>query len=138
MLKDRIQKVLNKKISGDNKKSIENLIMFLILLIITIISINLIWGDNKNIKVKSDENNNSFKQLASSDEIKDINSTINNTNEYNLEEDLENILSKISGVGKVKALITYYETSEIVPMYNEKYSTTITEETDTRWSEQEK
>ena len=37
----------------------------------------------------------------------------------------------MSGVGKVDVLITYSETSEVVAMYNEKYTSSSTEETDT-------
>ena len=48
MLKEKIRNLIAKKTEGDSKKTIENLIVFLILLIITVISINLIWGnDNK-------------------------------------------------------------------------------------------
>lgn len=60
-----------------------------------------------------------------------INSNNNELSEYNLEENLEDILSKIAGVGKVQVLITYSESSEVVVMYNEKNSLNSTEETDT-------
>lgn len=135
MIKEKIEKFKNifiKKTEGNNKKNIENLVVFVILLIITIIAINSIWGKNdKDTNNQSQKNTNSYKELAEDKKMENITSTIGETNEYNLEEDLENILSKISGVGDVKVLITYYETSEIVPMYNEAYSSTLTEETDT-------
>lgn len=60
-----------------------------------------------------------------------INSNNTELSEYNLEENLEDILSKIAGVGKVQVLITYSESSEVVVMYNEKNSLNSTEETDT-------
>lgn len=60
-----------------------------------------------------------------------INSNNNQLSEYNLEENLEDILSKIAGVGKVQVLITYSESSEVVAMYNEKNTLNSTEETDT-------
>lgn len=60
-----------------------------------------------------------------------MNSNNNELSEYNLEENLEDILSKIAGVGKVQVLITYSESSEVVVMYNEKNSLNSTEETDT-------
>ena len=124
-IKDLI-KIQNK---GTNKKKIENLIMFLVLLIITIIAINIVLGDNK----KSNQNENiqpsEYKQLST--ENYNNSSNISNNSEYNLEEELENVLSKIAGVGQVKVLITYSESSEIVPMYNEKSTESTTQETDT-------
>lgn len=47
MLKENIKKIkgaISKQKEQNNKKSIENLVVFLILLIITIIAINTIWG----------------------------------------------------------------------------------------------
>ena len=131
MLKESIKKFkesISKQKEQNNKKNIENLVVFLILLIITIIAINTIWGGKKE-KTKQ-EDNTSYKKLA-----ENINNSIesnnNQFNEYNLEENLEDILSKIAGVGKVKVLVTYSETSEVVAMYNEKNTSNNTEETDT-------
>lgn len=125
---DKLKSIIVKKTDGNNKKNIENLLVFLILLIITVIAINTIWGTEK--EVKSQENNTSYKQLA---QKLDNNISSNNQefNEYNLEQSLEDILSKMAGVGKVKVLITYSETSEVVAMYNETYVSSSTEETDT-------
>ena len=47
-------------------------------------------------------------------------------------EKLENILSKINGVGKVKVYITYSQTSQIIPIYNEDISQKDTQEEDTQ------
>ncbi len=117
-----------KKTESNNKKNIENLIFFLVLLIITIIAINTIWGGKKD-DIQQEENKTTYKKLA-----QDINNELNGNNleksEYNLEKDLENILAKISGVGKVQVLITYSETEEIVAMYNEKSTSNNTEEND--------
>lgn len=131
MLKESIKKFkesISKQKEQNNKKNIENLVVFLILLIITVIAINTIWGGKKE-KTKQ-EDNTSYKKLA-----ENINNSIesnnNQFNEYNLEENLEDILSKIAGVGKVKVLVTYSETSEVVAMYNEKNTSNNTEETDT-------
>ena len=115
--------------SNENKKKIENLVVFLILLIITIIAINIILGDNKNSKQNNNAQNSQYKQLAS--EVNNNSSNISNDFEYNLEEDLEDILSNISGIGQVKVLVTYSQTSEIVPMYNENPTESTTQETDT-------
>ena len=53
-----------------------------------------------------------------------------NNNEYDLQKELEDILSKMQGVGKTKVLITYFQTSSIIPMYSETESTSVTEEKD--------
>ena len=131
MLKDKIKKIFSKEQEGDNKKKIENLAVFVVILIVTLIIINLIWnGDKKENKDTSLDPN---KKLASSDS----NSTILNSdeNQNNLSTQLEEILEKIEGVGKVKVLITYSQTNETIPMYNEDNSQKDTEEKDTsRWN----
>lgn len=123
MFKEKIQNLVKKKVQGNNKKNIENLVVFLILLIITIIAINVIWNKEEEEK----ENTANYKILAEN--------TINSSNisedmEYDLEDKLADILSKMTGVGKVKMLITYSQTSAIVPMYSQSESTNVTEETD--------
>lgn len=132
MLKESIKKFkesISKQKEQNNKKNIENLVVFLILLIITIIAINTIWGGKKE-ETNQENGNTSYKKLA--ENINDsIDSNNSQLNEYNLEENLEDILSKITGVGKVKVLVTYSETSEVVAMYNEKNTLNNTEETDT-------
>ena len=93
---DKIKNTLNQKMDMNNKKSIENLVVFLILLIITIIAVNTIWGNNdKNAEEK--ENTYSYKQLAENVDNTIIGNNFDNY-EYNLEDSLEEILSKISGV----------------------------------------
>lgn len=118
-----------KKSETNNKKNIENLLVFLVLLIITVIAINVIWGENEENK-NLEEKNSSYKQLAQFSE-NNVASNNQDTSEYNLEQSLEDILSKISGVGNVEVLITYSETSEVIAMYNEKYTSSSTEEEDT-------
>lgn len=114
--------ILNKffKPEGDNKKKVENLVFLLVVLVITIIAINFIWKDDK-----KEENTNSNKQLATADT-----NTANNDNEESLEVKLETILSKISGVGKVDVMLTYTESTQIVPVYNKNEKTSNTDETD--------
>lgn len=132
MLKDKIQKlksIITKKTDGNNKKNIENLAVFLVLLIITIIAINTIWRNEKE-EAEQQDNSTSYKKLAEKLD-NNINSNNKEFSEYNLEQSLEDILSKIAGVGKVQVLITYSETSEVVAMYNETYVSSSTEETDT-------
>lgn len=125
MLKEKFKSLVEKKTNGNNKKTIENLIVFLVLLIITIVSINLIWGKSQEENYENPAEDD-YKVLAENSNE----SNISQTQEYNLEEELEDILSKISGVGKVQVLITYSETSEVVAMQNENKNTSKTEESD--------
>ena len=115
-----------KKDKTNNKKNIENLVVFLILLIITIVAINTIWGNNKE---EESEEKNSYKILA---DVSNSNTSSNNlvSEEYNLKEELKDILSKIEGIGAVDILITYSETSSFTPIYNETHSNSTTEEID--------
>jgi len=101
------------------KLDTQNLVVFLIILIITIIAVNTIWNDEEK------EETNTSKQLAevqleTKEEVK-----------QDLEQRLETILQKIQGVGDVELLITYSETSQLVAMYNENTKETSTEEADT-------
>ena len=48
-----------------------------------------------------------------------------------LAEQLEEILSKMQGVGDVKVFVNYSESREVVAMYNENTKTSNTEENDT-------
>ncbi len=126
MLKNKIKSlVIRKTTEGNNKKTIENLVVFLVLLIVTIIAINVIWGKEEKQENKN-EPNTEYKVLA--ENIKSEN--IEETGAYNLEQELEDILSKIDGVGKVKVLITYSESNQIVAMYNENKNVSVTEESD--------
>lgn len=129
MFGDKLKNLLIKKDDqgGNNKKKIENLVFFIVVLIITIVAINIIWSDKKTTNKSANESTGG-KQLA-------LEETIQNTEDpeakNNLEEKLENILSKIQGVGEVDVCINYSETSEVVAMYNENSKTNLTEETDT-------
>lgn len=108
-----------KKIFKDKNRKIENLVVFLVILVITLIIINnIIKGDDK-----KEEKNYSNAELAST--------SSNEVVSDDLEKRLENILSKIDGVGDVSVLVTYSESSQIIPMYNESTSKSVTEETDT-------
>lgn len=122
MFKEKIKNFITKKTEGNNKKNIENLVVFLILLIITVVAINIIWGKDEE---KQEEEAN-YKVLATQDE----NSNIIESTEYDLQTELEDILSKMDGIGKVDVLVTYSQTNTVVPMYSESQSSTVTEETD--------
>lgn len=130
MFRDKLKTLVNKdkeEQEGNDKKKIENLVFFVIVLIITIVIINIIWNGNK--KSNSQVNNNTNKQLASTNQTNVVED--NDKNIDNLEQKLENILSKIQGVGEVKICINYSESSEVVAMYNENSKVSNTEETDT-------
>lgn len=94
MFKLDFKNLVSKKTEGNNKKNIENLVVFLVLLIITIIAINTIWGSDKK---EGNTNNSEYKQLAENIEE---NSNNLESEAYNLENKLEDILSKMSGVRK--------------------------------------
>lgn len=79
MLKEKIKSLTQKKVGKDNKKTVENLVVFLILLIITIISINIIWGKSSKSEEKS-KVDEEYRVLAQNID----NSNISQRNEYNL------------------------------------------------------
>ena len=134
MIKEKIEKLKEKlEKNGENKK-IENLIVFVIKLIVTIVIINTIWNGSDNKDKKESEDVSGYKRLA----IEDNNTETNESDD--LEKKLEQILSKMEGVGKVSVMITYSQGSEIVPMQNETSKSSKINETDsdggTRTTEQ--
>ena len=116
MLKERLNKFLNG--DGDNKKKVENLIFLLIILIITIVAINFIWKDDKQESKQTTTN----KELASKEK--------NTNSDEDLEKKLEKILSSINGVGNVNVMLTYTESTQIIPVYNKTEKTSNTNESD--------
>lgn len=126
MFKEKIKSLISKKDKEDDvnsKKKIENIVVFILILIITVIIINVIWnGDNNKEEQVTDSN----KKLATTNEV----TMETSNNEYNIDSQLEEILSKIDGVGNVNVMITYSQTSQTVPLYNEETTVRDTEETD--------
>lgn len=116
MLKERLNKFLNG--DGDNKKKVENLIFLLIILIITIVAINFIWKDDKQESKQTTTN----KELASEEK--------NTNSDEDLEKKLEKILSSINGVENVNVMLTYTESTQIIPVYNKTEKTSNTNESD--------
>ena len=110
-----------KNIFLNKEKRIENLVSFLIVLIITLIIINKVIDDSEEI---NDDYTNQYGVELAEKEI-DI-----QNKEENLEEKLEKILSRISGVGDVSVLLTYSETSSVIPVYNINSSSSIVKEKD--------
>lgn len=134
MFKEKWEKAKNLMVAEEgktNKKKIENLIVLLIILIVTILAMNAIWnGDTKKQKSNKEETQNlqldGGKQLA-----QNIEESEKQTNNVDLKANLEDILSQMEGVGKVSVLVTYSESSKTVAMYNENTQETSTEEKDT-------
>ena len=123
---DSIKSALIKVDKNSNKKSVENLVMIAVILIITLIAINYILKDDKKKEQKDNgEINNNYVETI------EYSNTNESVGKSNLEERLSNILSCISGVGEVKVLLTYSETNKINPVYNEDKQSSTTEETDT-------
>ena len=108
-----------KKIFENKEKRVENLISLLIILVITLIVINKILDTDtkENLEIQDEQG----VELAQN-EIENIST--------DLEKRLENILSKISGVGKVSVLLTYKETQALIPIYNINSSKSTIEEKD--------
>ena len=107
-----------KEMFGGKKKT-ENLIVLLILLIVVVIAINYIW------KPKEENENNNVEDKNNS--IKQVNNT---SSKDEMEQKLENILSKIQGVGNVKVMITYSMSSSMTPIYDETSKISNTTESD--------
>lgn len=133
MLKDKLNKLIGKHENegeNNNKKKIENLVFLIVLVIITVVIINIIWNGDKTTN-KEQSNNDTSKQLATTNNQTVNQNQIQGTSERNLETRLEEILSQIQGVGEVKVLLNYSESSEVVAMYNETSRSSNTQETDT-------
>ena len=119
MLKDKLKEFI--KTEENNKKKIENLITLIIVLITTIILINYILKTDNKKDIKDNKLSNT---VLATTELKDDN------NNNDMQNQLENILSTIKGVGKVNVYISYSESSKTIAMYDEKTTTSSTEETD--------
>ena len=127
-MKEKIKKLKEKlepKEGENGKRKTENLVVFAIVLIITVVAMNYILSgkkDKTNKTIQSEDKVLAQKNGDSQVENKD--------NKQDIETRLENILSNIKGVGNVKVLITYSQESTVIPMYDEDTSTSITEEQD--------
>ena len=119
-----LKKFSSKDGETQNKKKIENLIFLVVILIITLIVMKFIWKGDETTNEDTKTNTSSGKVLAGMENQE------NSTYQTELEEKLENILSTVKNVGKVKVLLNYSESSSIVPLYNESTTTSGTEEGD--------
>ncbi|MFR0823663.1 MAG: hypothetical protein ACLU84_01890 [Clostridia bacterium] len=129
MWKDKLIKMKEnmQKGNGNSKRKIENIVVFIIILMITIIVINQIWNPKKGSSHSSQNTISNGKTLAKTED-EQINSK--DTTSSELETNLESILSKIEGVGNVKVLVTYSESSQTMAMYNEDSTQSDTQESD--------
>lgn len=107
-------------------RTIENLTFFIIILVVTLVLVKYIFSGDKSEKQSSNYNN---AELVYSNDVLQEQETVNYKDD--LKSELINILKKINGVGEVDVLITYSETSKLVPVYNENSSESKTSEEDT-------
>ena len=91
------------------------------ILVITVICINVIWKKDTSKQSLPRDNNVKLAQTSSNMPEESI-----SIQENTLEKRLEEILKKMSGIDDVKVLITYSETNQIVPLYNEQEKETVT------------
>ena len=111
----------------DEKRRNENLIAFLIILVVTLVIINkILSGDEE----ENENTNESDTELVTEIVENDI-----DVDETDLESELEEILSKIEGVGEVDVLLTYSESTSISPLYNESTSSSVCTSSDGTTSE---
>ena len=114
-----LKEIFKKSEEGkDKKKQIENIVVFIIILIITVLIINTMWSGED--KEGTENTHDASKVLAHTD----------SSQQDNLEDQLEDILETINGVGKVNVLIKYSESSTVVAMYNEITSESTSKEND--------
>lgn len=118
---ERFKKMFSEE---DTKKRNENLIAFLIILVITLVIINKILSGDESESENVAENNAELVTQSFS-EVEEISGYYES-----LKTELEEILSKISGVGKVEVMITYSESSSISPLYNESTSSSVSTSSD--------
>ena len=129
MLKDKIKNIFAKKEGESSKKRLENIVVFIVILIITLIVINVILNGDNSKKTNDKQTTDANKRLVQTMESEEVEeATINE--EDDIVKNLEEILANINGVGKVKVMITYSETSKTIPIFNEESSEENTEETD--------
>ncbi|HHV28601.1 stage III sporulation protein AG [Acetivibrio mesophilus] len=119
---DRLKSMLDK---DKNSKWGENLVILIIIGVIIIIAGGTLFGGNNK---KKDESN-----VINSEGLGDTQEVLNvdvSDGKSEMEKDIENILAKIHGVGKVTVMITYASGKEIVPYTNTRRNDNSTDEKD--------
>lgn len=100
-----------KNITKDKKRKTENLILLIVLLVVLLISINYIFSGDKSNSTNTNQN------IIASKEASDI-SNNKNLNDNSLEDKLEDILSKISGISEVSVVLSYSKDTKQNIVYN--------------------
>lgn len=100
-----------KNIAKDKKRRNENLILLVVLLVVLLISINYIFKDDKSNSTNSNSN------IISNEEING-NLVTETSNNNSLEQKLEDILSKISGISEVSVVLSYSKDTTQNVVYN--------------------
>ncbi len=116
-----LKKILPQKTETKSKKKIENIVFFIVILIITLILMKTIWSKGSN----DEKDNYIIDQTNEVLAVKD-----DSSGKEDLEKKLEKILSTIKGVGKVNVFINYSESSSNIPLYDESTTTSTIEEDD--------
>lgn len=112
-----------KKFIGSNDKKANNIIFLLIIGILLLIGSTYFSDDSKKNEDLSDDQPVKSSSIFTNQNSKDIIDNYAN----NIENKLEDILSKIRGVGSVEVMVTLEDTAERIPAIN---TTTIIEKTD--------
>ena len=121
---NRIIEYLAKLLEGkDRKKLIELLVAVAILGIAVIIVSNSLFGSKG---VQNEVPENTIKESAETAAVPS-----DQEDRAVIEKEIEGILSKIDGAGKVDAMVTYISGKEVVPAYDTKKNENGTDEKDT-------
>lgn len=119
---DFLKKATDKLQGKDRKKLIENTVVVAIIGIIILIAGSSLLGGTKKDKTQTGSSNTAAANTAA------VSSRM--SEEEKLEERMKEILSQISGAGRVDLMITFSTESEIVPAYDNKKSESKTSEKD--------
>ena len=109
----------------NQKKLLENLVIFLIIAVIVMIVINSLYGSSEKPKNQSD-----LSYYSTYD-----NAPVVLEKDSKLDEKMAHILSQISGAGKVDVMISYKNEVQKIPMTDAKTTITITNEKDSNGGE---
>ncbi|HOM01343.1 MAG TPA: stage III sporulation protein AG [Acetivibrio sp.] len=124
-IKETIERFKNMLDKDKNNKWGENLVILIIIGMIVIIAGGTLFGGND--KKKDEGKGIKNEDTASTREVLNVDA---DDGKSQLEKDIENILGKIQGVGKVSVMITYASGKEIVPYTDVKRSDNSTDERD--------
>lgn len=102
-----------KNIAKDKKRRNENLVLLVILLVVLLISINYIFKDNE-----SNSTNINGNIISNESTNTNSNTTLENLSTNSLEQKLEDILSKISGISEVSVVLSYSKDTTQNVVYN--------------------